>query len=260
MISDAEIGPRTKHGRRDTRGSSVTIHARELREGSARVVSRVEGQAEQRFDAVLTSPAPAPAGRPVASDDRAELSAARRRPRRRLGLGWEPPDKLDRAGWLAAGTSLAEFGRVNNWWVGDWIRYGNARWGEKYVEAARITGLDGKTLRNIAYVASRFDLSRRRDKLTWTHHAEVAALAPAQQEEWLDRVLEQRLSPGDLRLELRAVQRALKPAAGGDGEATGAERAHNIFTCPQCGGAIPLSELRHGAARSSRRNATATVE
>src|ERR1700735_1653682 len=71
--------------------------------------------------------------------------------RRRLGLGWRPPRTLARAGWVAAGVSLAEFGRVNNWWVGDWIRYGSARWGEKYTEAARATGLDAKTLRNVAY-------------------------------------------------------------------------------------------------------------
>lgn len=177
-----------------------------------------------------------------ATGDRA---SAARRPRRRLALGWEPPADLDRAAWLATGASLAEFGRVNNWWVGDWIRYGNTRWGEKYVEAAKITGLDGKTLRNIAYVASRFDLSRRRDNLTWSHHAEVAALAPGEQEEWLDRALSLRLSPGDLRLELRSAQRALRVADGdGDADAGNGEPADVAVTCPQCGVEIPLSTIR----------------
>lgn len=83
-----------------------------------------------------------------------DTAAARSHPHCRLALGWQPPQTLDRAGWLAAGVSLAEFGRVNNWWVGDWIRYGRVRWGEKYTEAARVTGVDAKTLRNIAYVPS----------------------------------------------------------------------------------------------------------
>jgi hypothetical protein len=164
------------------------------------------------------------------------------RGRRRLALGWEPPTNLDRASWLAAGASLAEFGRVNNWWVGDWIRYGYARWGEKYVEVARITGLDSKTLRNIAYVASRFDLSRRRDNLTWTHHAEVAALPPEQQEEWLERALTLKLSAGDLRVELRSAQRALR-AAGDTPDADEAASGAETVMCPKCGGAIPLTEI-----------------
>ncbi len=170
-------------------------------------------------------------------------AVAARRERRRLALGWEPPTNLDRASWLAAGVSLAEFGRVNNWWVGDWIRYGNARWGEKYVEVARITGLDGKTLRNIAYVASRFDLSRRRDNLTWTHHAEVAAIPPERQEEWLDRALTLGLSVGDLRVELRSAQRALR-ATGDAPDGEDATVGTETVTCPKCGGSIPLATIQ----------------
>lgn len=158
-----------------------------------------------------------------------------RRTRRRLALGWEPPGGLNRAGWLALGVSLAEFGRVNNWWVGDWIRYGTAAWGERYVEAARITGLDPKTLRNIAYVAGRFDLSRRRDKLAWSHHAEVAALEPEQQEIWLDRAISSRLSPADLRIELRTAQRGLGSPQPTRPESLTTSKDTNVLACPQCG-------------------------
>jgi hypothetical protein len=180
-----------------------------------------------------TSPAEAPAASPVAG-----RSSARRG---RLALGWEPPSDIDRAGWLAAGTSLAEFGRVNNWWLGDWIRFGTARWGEKYVEAAKITGLDGKTLRNIAYVASRFDLSRRRDNLTWTHHAEVAALPSEQQEEWLERALTQRMSPGDLRLEVRSTTRAVRSESDAGGMS---KKQVSTVSCPHCGREIVVADIR----------------
>jgi hypothetical protein len=152
---------------------------------------------------------------------------------------------------MGVGVSLAEFGRVNNWWVGDWIRYGSAHWGEKYTEAARVTGLDAKTLRNIAYVASRFQLSRRRDNLSWTHHAELAALSPEQQDQWLDRALVLRLSPGDLRIEVRAAQRALRST--GENEmisidaVTRDAAAEDTFACPHCGGAILRAEVDRGA-------------
>ncbi len=187
------------------------------------------------------------------------------RRRRRLSLGWEPPEKLDRAGWLAAGAGLAEFGLASNWWVGDWIRYGNTRWGEKYVEAARITGLDAKTLRNIAYVASRFDLSRRRDELTWSHHAEVAALAPEQQDEWLDRALALRLSLADLRLELRSAQRAADGlAAESTTDAGDGGHLDDTLTCPHCGALICMSDVSGesppGPARSPRHPIVAGAE
>jgi hypothetical protein len=184
---------------------------------------------------------------PRATDAPIRVTGPSPRHTRRLALGWAAPAQLDRAGWLAAGISLAEFGRVTNWWVGDWVRYGDARWGEKYTEAARITGLDSKTLRNIAYVASRFRLSRRRDNLTWTHHAEVAALVPEQQDEWLDRAVALRLSPGDLRIELRAMQRALRgaDAARGDPDAGEADDVEeDTVMCPRCGSAIRLHEAR----------------
>jgi hypothetical protein len=180
----------------------------------------------------------------------ADAAVVKRDLRRRLALGWQPPQSLDRAGWLAAGVSLAEFGRVNNWWVGDWIRYGNSCWGEKYTEAARVTGLDAKTLRNIAYVASRFQLSRRRDNLSWTHHAELAALPPDQQDQWLDRALSLRLSPGDLRIELRSAQRA---QATGEREMPSIHAvarntaADDTFACPHCGGVISLADMGSGA-------------
>ncbi|HWO48080.1 MAG TPA: hypothetical protein VNM41_08470, partial [Solirubrobacterales bacterium] len=65
--------------------------------------------------------------------------------------------------------------RCNQWWLGDWVRYGADKWGEKYTQAARITGYDPRSLANMASIAAAFDSSRRRDDLTWSHHVAVAA-------------------------------------------------------------------------------------
>jgi hypothetical protein len=118
--------------------------------------------------------------------------------------------------------------RCSQWWLGDWVRYGSAKWGEKYQRASRITGYDVKSLRNLAYVAGRFDISRRRDTLTWSHHAEVSALDPSAQDEWLDRAVAEKLSVADLRLELRAARR------GEDSSGKTASASKATATCPRC--------------------------
>ena len=145
------------------------------------------------------------------------------------------PEKMEHPEWVAAGVSLGEMARANNWWVGDWLNYGTARWGEKYVEAAKITGFDPKTLRNIASVVSRFDLSRRRDNLDFTHHAEVAALESDQQDEWLDRAISLKLSTADLRLALKADQRGARSGNDANGDCTEGHETGKIVVCPQCG-------------------------
>ena len=70
-------------------------------------------------------------------------------------------------------------------WLGDWINYGQARFGEKYQQAILRTGLDYGTLRNAAYTARRIDLSDRSDKLSYKHHELVAPLPRFAQQELL---------------------------------------------------------------------------
>lgn len=162
-------------------------------------------------------------------------STAERRPVSGISkVAWVPPSGLDQAEWLSAGRRLGAIGRCSQWWIGDWIRYGTARWGEKYTEAARVTGYDVASLRNMAWVASRFDPSLRSDKLSWSHHVLLAPLQEDEQRRWIESAVEQRLSVADLRLELRARRRQARggeeaPAAGrSQGEEEGG-------VCPHCG-------------------------
>lgn len=159
-----------------------------------------------------------------------------------LDAAWAPGQDLEHPEWVRWGRRLGAMSRVSNWWVGDWLQYGTARWGEKYVEAARITGYDVKTLRNIAYVAKRFDLSRRRDKLTWSHHAEVAVFESQEQDKWLDRAVVDRLSVADLRIELRRSQRGNNAIAGDDSEQHRADEQPQALVCPHCGNTINLPD------------------
>ena len=104
---------------------------------------------------------------------------------------------------------------------------GNARYGERYRTAARITGYDEQTLMNYVYVAAHVPAPRRRRTVSWSHHAEIAKLGAEDQEAWLERILEDRLSVRDLRVELRA----LAPKRRG----TVAPASNESCLCPTCG-------------------------
>jgi len=160
-------------------------------------------------------------------------------------VAWQPQNELDRHQWAATGRRLGAIGRCSQWWIGDWIRYGTARWGERYSQAARITGYDVASLRNMAWVASQYDdLSLRNDKLTWSHHVLLAPLDIAERTAWLQRAAAERLSVGDLRIELhgekkreREQAQVLPTTPQGGSRAVGSDEV----VCPQCGHGFCLS-------------------
>jgi hypothetical protein len=158
---------------------------------------------------------------------------SQRRPSARISkVAWLPPGGLGQAEWLSTGRRLGAIGRCSQWWIGDWIRYGTARWGEKYAEAARVTGYDVASLRNMAWVAAQFDLSLRSDKLSWSHHVLLAPLTADQQRTWIERAIERRLSVADLRLELRAK----RDGGGGETASSGdGSQEWEADVCPHCG-------------------------
>jgi hypothetical protein len=169
-------------------------------------------------------------------------------------VAWVARDELELSEWVGYGRRIGVTGRSAGWWIGDWLRYGNARFGERYVRAARTTGYDVQTLTNMVYVASRFAIARRRESLSWSHHAELAALDPEQQEHWLAFAAAEHLSVRDLRTELRN-SRVLRPAEKAEDERKqGRERrcvgkrerageidaapAATTLVCPECGHVI----------------------
>ncbi len=156
-------------------------------------------------------------------------------------VAWSPDQGMDFKAWVAAGRRFGVVARCSQWWIGDWVQFGNVTWGEKYVEASRITGYDTGTLRNMAWVAAQFDVSLRSDKLSWSHHALLAPLEDEEKREWIDRAVADRLSVADLRIELKASQRQARAIDDEDEAALGEADAHAAkIACPHCGHEIEL--------------------
>jgi hypothetical protein len=154
---------------------------------------------------------------------------------------WAAGCELAVSEWVDQGRCLGAIGRGSAWWIGDWVRYGSSRYGDKYAAASHVTGYDVQSLMNMSYVASRFDASRRRPGLSFSHHAELAGLAPEDQELWLDRVEAGGLSVRALRSELRkarqrsAARVALAEARLKAAPEPPAPEAGEQVKCPHCG-------------------------
>jgi hypothetical protein len=159
-------------------------------------------------------------------------------------VAWTPGQELDVNEWASAGRRIGVVGRCVQWLLGDWIVYGNEKFGERYARASKITGYDPQTLMNMVYVASRFPTSRRRENLSWSHHEALAALEPDEQEDWLDQAAVHRWSVSDLRTMLRLSR---KRSLAEQGEEAGEEPATAggpaempTLKCPRCGNEIAI--------------------
>ncbi len=98
------------------------------------------------------------------------------------------PPGLPRKRWVRVGQSLRAMERGIQFWVGDWLAFGEAHYGEEaFAELER----SDKTLANWATVARNVHPSRRRESLGFSHHAEVASLPPDEQDEVLTKAEEE---------------------------------------------------------------------
>ena len=85
------------------------------------------------------------------------------------------PDSVGWDDWVRSGAVLQTIHKNINFWIGDWILFGESHFPETYSQAILLTGKSDATLRNCAWVASIFPPEQRRD-LSFTHHFEVGGM------------------------------------------------------------------------------------
>lgn len=113
-------------------------------------------------------------------------------------------EQLSLDSWQHVGRQISLIHNSSAWWLGDWLIYGENKYPDRYRRALADSFLDYQTLRNYAWVARRFAPRRRRPELSFQHHAEVAALAEAEADQWLDLAHRNGWSKARLRRELRS--------------------------------------------------------
>ena len=127
--------------------------------------------------------------------------------------------KLDFDEWEQVGTYMREMNRAIGFVLGDWLNWGEETYGEKYSQAfdGDSTEFEYQTLRNYAWVCAAIPMKRRRESLSFSHHMEVAACEPDQQDALLTQAEEEGWNTKELRravsdLRVSEGQKAL-PAA-----------------------------------------------
>ena len=112
--------------------------------------------------------------------------------------------------WSELGEGLKRIEGATQWWRGDWYTYGNTTYGAMAKDSVD----DGEHgyIRNLKYVSSHVQLSRRRDNLLWAHHQEVAPLPEKEQDYWLDEAEENEWKVKELRNAIRDSKPSEYPA------------------------------------------------
>lgn len=133
--------------------------------------------------------------------------------------------------WEAVGEQLAYAEGAVLFWVGDWWHYGDHHYGERAAQA-RAAGEGGfayQTLRNAGWVCGQVEPSRRRDNLSFAHHAEVAGLEPDAQDAILARAVNERMTRGDVRAAVREAKRVAEVGSAEASRLAVAEFRHRVL-------------------------------
>lgn len=113
--------------------------------------------------------------------------------------------------WEQCGVQLRMIEGAVQFWIGDWLNYGEHAYGEKYAQAVDETQAD--TWMVYSHVADKVLI--RIKNLSWSHHREVAKFAdtPDIQRELLEQALAESLTVSDFKTLIRARVHGAKVAA-----------------------------------------------
>lgn len=114
-------------------------------------------------------------------------------------------DEWEKEGKFMLEMAKAANGPLRFWW-GDWLIYGEDKFGEKFSQAVDASGYELGTLRNAKWVCNKIAPERRRDKLSFGHHQVVASLPLEDQEKWLTEAELESWSVAELRNHIKGVQ------------------------------------------------------
>lgn len=111
--------------------------------------------------------------------------------------------QLDYETWAKIGKEVGKDTINGHFYLGDWIKYGEGKFGEMYAQAIEDTGLGYNTLAHIKHVCQAIPAENRVPGLSFSHHRVVARLDPKKQKDWLSSAKAEGWSVHELRFRIR---------------------------------------------------------
>lgn len=118
------------------------------------------------------------------------------------------PDILEFEQWNQIGIQLESVTQHIQWWWGDWLNFGESRYGEKYQAAVEKFGLNLNTAQQYAWVAREYETCDR-SQVSWTHYKVAAGMQDkAERAQVLELAGREHWSVARLRLEIKVARTA----------------------------------------------------
>jgi hypothetical protein len=129
------------------------------------------------------------------------------------------PEDTSFSDWEDIGKKLKNVEGAVQFWIGDWINFGERKWGDKYQFVHDELGFSYDYISQIASVSKKFPgnsvagngiegTPTRHENLSFSHHVEVATIPGPVAERLLIKAETENLSKRELRIEVREWQAA----------------------------------------------------
>lgn len=132
-------------------------------------------------------------------------------------VGLELPDNLTFEQWEGIGSTLNSVEGSIQWWLGDWLNFGERRYGEMYSQAMDATERSYDSLAQAKWISKSYEFCDRSQNLSWKHHREAASLPESERSTMLERAEAEGWTTRELRSEVNQ-RKAAKKIKASDGE------------------------------------------
>lgn len=131
-----------------------------------------------------------------------------------VGLDLDSGPELSYDRYAQLGTYLGIMNRACMWWIGDWLIYGEGRFGDRFEQTLAVTGLAEQTLINRMSVCRSIPAAERRVSVSFSMHADLQGLTARDRRYWLDRAEKNGWTRAQLRDAMKAKQEKDHAGAG----------------------------------------------
>src|SRR3990167_10086589 len=101
--------------------------------------------------------------------------------------------------WQEVGKQIQKIHGSIQWWIGDWLNFGEKKYGEMYTQAIEETGLDYDTLAQYKRISKVFEFTPRGVNLSWSAHRELELAPEEKRVELLERANKEMMTSREIK-------------------------------------------------------------